>query len=74
MRRRGIDQPLLQRGVRHSVCRDGSGQLPVKRDAPVRFLTEPVFERRLTRRGGTSSAGCQRADRRPQPPPLSAPG
>ena len=89
MRRRGVGQPLLQRGVRDSVFRYGrvvpglkrgelrprrrqfrgvppvgilprsfgGGQLPFKAQASVRFLSEPVFERRLTR-GGRGQILC----------------
>ena len=36
----------------------GGGQLPFKAQASVRFLSEPVFERRLTRRGSGQILGC----------------
>ena len=36
----------------------GGGHLPFKPQASVRFLSEPVFERRLTRRGRGQILGC----------------
>ena len=36
----------------------GGGQLPFKAQASVRFLSEAVFERRLTRRGNGQIYGC----------------
>ena len=51
---------------RESACRRvcllprsvGGGQLPFKAHAPVRFLSEPIFERRLTRRGRSQILCC----------------